>query len=143
MQYEHLDHTLDELDSWMNKLEEQNDNLSAELDALLESSRLVRRELQQEVSITAATEELQLDSGIASLNKGDFTLVGNMFEGTQDCDTWSSEVHNVQSVNESDTSVVQNVQSVHESDISGQDGSQTYSNDETYGVCTQANQDNS
>lgn len=47
-EYDNLDHTLDEIDSWMNKLEEQNDSLNAQLDELLESSRQTRKELQQQ-----------------------------------------------------------------------------------------------
>jgi len=41
-EYEALDATLDEIDTWMNKLEEQNDSLNAQLDDLLQSSKQVR-----------------------------------------------------------------------------------------------------
>jgi len=40
-EYEALDATLDEIDTWMNKLEEQNDSLNAQLDDLLQSSKQV------------------------------------------------------------------------------------------------------
>ena len=46
-EYANLDHTLDEIDSWMNKIEQQNDTLYAELDTLLESSRQARAELEE------------------------------------------------------------------------------------------------
>ncbi|KAL4232847.1 hypothetical protein ACF0H5_007534 [Mactra antiquata] len=45
-EYENLDHTLNEIDTWMNKLEEQNDTLNSELDDLLESSKQARQELK-------------------------------------------------------------------------------------------------
>lgn len=56
-EYESLDHTLDEIDTWMNKIEEQNDDLNAQLDDLLQSSKEARRELEEE------NLKAQLDSG--------------------------------------------------------------------------------
>ena len=47
-EYQNIDHTLDEIDSWMTKLEEQNDNLFSELEQLLESNRQARKELQEQ-----------------------------------------------------------------------------------------------
>lgn len=45
-EYESLDNTLNEIDSWMTKLEQQNDDLNKQLDDLLESSRQTRKEIQ-------------------------------------------------------------------------------------------------
>ena len=47
-EYENLDQTLNEIDTWMNKIEEQNDSLNSQLDDLLKSSQEARRELQEE-----------------------------------------------------------------------------------------------
>ena len=47
-EYKNLDQTLDEIDSWMTKLEQQNDTLYSELEDLLQSSRQARMELQQQ-----------------------------------------------------------------------------------------------
>ncbi|XP_060069760.1 UPF0184 protein-like [Ylistrum balloti] len=43
-----LDKTLDQLDTWMNKLEDQNDNLYGRIEELLESNRQIKKELQEQ-----------------------------------------------------------------------------------------------
>lgn len=48
-EYHSIDQTLDEIDTWMTKLEQQNDNLFSELEEFLESSRQARKESQQQV----------------------------------------------------------------------------------------------
>ncbi|OWF42653.1 UPF0184 protein-like [Mizuhopecten yessoensis] len=47
-EYADIDKTLDQLDTWMNKLEDQNDNLYGRIDELLESNRQIKRELQEQ-----------------------------------------------------------------------------------------------
>lgn len=69
-EYENLDHTLDEIDSWMNKLEEQNNSLSNELDLLLESSRQARLELKELDKESTNTDSNEvMDSSDASGKK--------------------------------------------------------------------------
>lgn len=48
LEYENLEHTLDEIDVWMDKIEEQNDSLNVQLDDLLQSSKETRKALQEE-----------------------------------------------------------------------------------------------
>ena len=45
-EYEHLNKTLDEIDSWMTTLESRNDSLYSQLQELLKSSKETRQELQ-------------------------------------------------------------------------------------------------
>jgi septation ring formation regulator EzrA len=46
LEYEHLNKTLDEIDSWMTTLESRNDSLYSQLQELLKSSKETRQELQ-------------------------------------------------------------------------------------------------
>ena len=46
LEYEHLNKTLDEIDSWMNTLESRNDSLYSQLQELLKSSKETRQEFQ-------------------------------------------------------------------------------------------------
>ncbi|XP_052084181.1 UPF0184 protein-like [Mytilus californianus] len=57
-EYEHLNNTLDELDSWMTNIESKNDSLYSQLQELLQSSRETRLELQQ----LNGSQEKNLDS---------------------------------------------------------------------------------
>ncbi|XP_069121484.1 UPF0184 protein-like [Argopecten irradians] len=43
-----LDKTMDQLDTWMNKLEDQNDDLFGRIEELLESNRQIKKELQEQ-----------------------------------------------------------------------------------------------
>ncbi|XP_071122845.1 bublin coiled-coil protein-like [Mytilus edulis] len=46
-EYENLNKTMDELDTWMTNIESRNDSLYSQLQELLQSSRETRLELQQ------------------------------------------------------------------------------------------------
>lgn len=59
-EYNSIDQTLDEIDSWMTKLEEQNDNLFTELEELLQSSRQARKELQEQQEQDLLEKQKQL-----------------------------------------------------------------------------------
>ncbi|XP_033731985.1 UPF0184 protein-like [Pecten maximus] len=48
IEFADLDKTLDQLDTWMNKLEDQNDNLYGRIEELLESNRQIKKELQEQ-----------------------------------------------------------------------------------------------
>ncbi|XP_022325143.2 bublin coiled-coil protein-like [Crassostrea virginica] len=47
-EYQDINNTLDQIDSWMTNIETQNDSLVSKLQELLESNRQMRAELQQE-----------------------------------------------------------------------------------------------
>ena len=48
LEYQDINNTLDQIDSWMTNIETQNDSLVSKLQELLESNRQMRAELQQE-----------------------------------------------------------------------------------------------
>nr|XP_022325143.1 UPF0184 protein-like [Crassostrea virginica] len=47
-EYQDINNTLDQIDSWMTNIETQNDSLVSKLQELLESNRQMRAELQQD-----------------------------------------------------------------------------------------------
>ena len=71
---------MDEIDSWMTKLEQQNDSLYAQLDDLLESSRQARRELQEQNN-SAADNDSVMDC-TENKTENDKDIVGDAAEGT-------------------------------------------------------------